>query len=155
VSHAQCRVLAETYHPEPCEVGGFLHAGRLKTLSLLELVYDGFLAPQESSKCAAQNLNLDTNPRRHAAASARQLGRALPLIMLRPHPGVPKQAISTTAGVWHVTSAGLLVRRRSLHQSGRSSKIVHRLAVFDKSGDVQHIISQSDVIRCWSPRCRV
>jgi CBS-domain-containing membrane protein len=37
--------------------------------------------------------------------------------------------------------------RRSLHQSGRSAKIVHRLAVFDKTGDVQHIISQSDVIR--------
>jgi hypothetical protein len=33
-----------------CGAGGFLHAGRLKTLSLLELVYDGFLAPQESSK---------------------------------------------------------------------------------------------------------
>ena len=35
---------------QPCGAGGFLHAGRLKTLSLLELVYDGFLAPQESSK---------------------------------------------------------------------------------------------------------
>lgn len=30
--------------------GGFLHANRTKTLSLLELIYDGFLAPQESRK---------------------------------------------------------------------------------------------------------
>lgn len=30
--------------------GGFLHANRTKSLSLLELIYDGFLAPQESRK---------------------------------------------------------------------------------------------------------
>lgn len=35
---------------------------------------------------------------------------------------------------------------RSLHSS-RSSKIVHRLAVFNKAGDVEHVVSQSDVIR--------
>lgn len=39
-----------------CCAGGFLHFSRLKTLSLLELIYDGFLAPQESAKCAAQAL---------------------------------------------------------------------------------------------------
>ena len=63
------------------------------------------------------------------------------------HHGVLEQVTSETKCVWRVIEAGLLVRCRSLHQSGRSSKIVHRLAVFDKSGDVQNIISQSDVIR--------
>lgn len=36
---------------------------------------------------------------------------------------------------------------RSLHSSGRSSKIVHRLAVFNKAGEVESVVSQSDVIR--------
>lgn len=48
--HCMCRVIVTNGSPKPCIAGGFLHAGRLKTLSLLELVYDGFLAPQESSK---------------------------------------------------------------------------------------------------------
>ena len=89
-----------------------------------------------------------TSPDKHAGAAAVQIGHALLQVMLCLHPGVLEQAISKTEDTWLLTDSGLLVRLRSLHQSGRSSKIVHRLAVFDKSGDVQHIISQSDVIRC-------
>jgi 5'-AMP-activated protein kinase regulatory gamma subunit len=70
--------------------GGFLHANRTKSLSLLELIYDGFLAPRES--------------------------------------------------------------RKGMHGGGRSSKIVHRLAVFNKAGDVEAVVSQSDVIRYVAAR---
>ncbi len=40
-----------------------------------------------------------------------------------------------------------------MHGGGRSSKIVHRLAVFNKAGEVEAVVSQSDVIRCGVRFC--
>ena len=42
--------------------------------------------------------------------------------------------------------------RRAIHGGEALRSVVHRVAIFDKQGNITHIVSQSDVIRC-TPRC--
>ena len=44
--------LTHSDRPSSSAAGGFLHASRSKQVSLLELIYDGFLCPQSARKCA-------------------------------------------------------------------------------------------------------
>jgi hypothetical protein len=91
----------------------------------------------------------DAAPCLAKAAAALVLGVALAL-RAREAPGCAARVRESSTHSWRPHPELPLsapVRRSGLFGGTRSRKVVHRLALFDKDGQLTHVVSQTDVIR--------